>query len=81
MTPYSIDFACSLCQDANERNLEGLPAVGQPRTLSGSQNPLEFLGEDASTSNVVAAPKAFGTDSRKTAAGDGDSYISYLKMP
>ena len=55
--------------------------MGQPEHFRGRKIALEFLGEDASTSNVVAAPKAFGADSRKTAAGDGDRYISYLKMP
>jgi GNAT superfamily N-acetyltransferase len=33
-----------------------------------------------STSNVVAAPKAFGADSQKTVASDGGSYISYHRI-
>jgi hypothetical protein len=33
-----------------------------------------------STSNVVAAPKAFGADSQKTVASDGASYISYHRI-
>jgi hypothetical protein len=32
------------------------------------------------TNNVVAATKAFEANSRKVAASDGGSYISYLKM-
>jgi hypothetical protein len=46
MTPYSIDFACSLCQDANERNLQGVSHYVTPeRFRRFTETPYNFWKE------------------------------------